>query len=47
MVSYDMSLLPGADPFDLDPYRIDAFETMMSEWATAIRRIVATPGPNR
>jgi len=36
-VTYDMSLLPGADPTALDPYDQHAFDSMMLHWSHAIR----------
>ena len=35
-VTYDMSLLPGADPAELDVYGDAQFKAMMAEWAGAI-----------
>ncbi len=35
-VSYDMTLLPGADPSALDAYRKDRFAEMMREWEHAV-----------
>jgi hypothetical protein len=39
-VTYDMSLLPGADPSALDGYADRAFEEMLTDWSTALRRIL-------
>ena len=36
-VTYDMSLLPGADPSALDQYNDRSFDAMMSHWSSAIR----------
>ena len=38
-VTYDMSLLPGADPKALDPYDDRPFDAMMAHWSDAIRNI--------
>ncbi|MEA2001829.1 MAG: hypothetical protein U9N84_08105 [Actinomycetota bacterium] len=36
MVAYDMSLLPGSDPTELDPYDDPSFAAMMGEWANEV-----------
>jgi hypothetical protein len=35
-VTYDMSLLPGSDPKELDAYEDARFEAMLNHWATAV-----------
>jgi hypothetical protein len=39
-VTYEMSLLPGADPNVLDAYRQDSFQAMLDEWAAAVTGIL-------
>ncbi|MEE8332008.1 MAG: SRPBCC family protein [Acidimicrobiia bacterium] len=37
-VEYDMTLLPGSDPSELDAYDEPSFAGMMDEWATEVSR---------
>lgn len=39
-VTYEMSLLPGADPSVLDAYQEDPFRAMMDDWAAGVTRIL-------
>ena len=39
-VTYDMSLLPGADPTGLNAYDDEAFTAMLNEWATAASQTI-------
>ena len=37
-VTYDMTLLPGGDPSELDAYDDESFAAMMEHWASAVSR---------
>ena len=37
-VTYDMSLLPGADPTGLNAYDDESFTAMMRHWLEAVSR---------
>jgi hypothetical protein len=37
-VTYDLSLLPGGDPSEMDAYDEASFATTMTEWANAVRQ---------
>ncbi len=39
-VTYDMSLLPGADPTGLNAYDNESFTAMLSEWATEVSQTI-------
>ena len=39
-VTYDMSLLPGADENGLDAYDDASFRAMLSEWATEVSQMI-------
>ncbi len=39
-VTYDMSLLPGADPTGLNAYDDESFTAMLSEWATEVSQTI-------